>query len=200
MKLRATTCAPPFSLTAPVQPGTGQERTGQNMLGYVINTAQGPLNGLLAEVAAQCVVQGLRVAGAVQVNDLSDPSRRGPMDLIVLGQGSVVRISQDRGQFAAGCRLDPQGLAHAVALVEAALDRDRPDLLIINKFGKSEAEGSGFRDVLGKAMVAGVRVLTSVSSGQMDGFQNFAGGMATELPADVLHLCDWCLRAKAGAA
>ena len=58
----------------------------------------------------------------------------------------ALRISQDRGKWARGCRLDAGSLELAVAQVASALDVGA-DLMIINKFGKHEAEGRGFRAV-----------------------------------------------------
>ena len=163
------------------------------MLGYVVNAGRGMGDRLLADVADRLAGRGLRLAGVVQTNYVFDPERRCHMDLSVLGQGPVVRISQDRGRHARGCRLDPEGLALAVGHVEAMLDQGSVDLLIVNKFGKSELDGEGFRDLIGKAVLAGIPVLTSVSAGHRDGFLDFAADLASELPPDPERIVAWCL-------
>ncbi|MBD3765267.1 MAG: DUF2478 domain-containing protein [Rhodobacterales bacterium] len=170
------------------------------MLGYVVNTGRGEGDSFLAGIAEALAARGLAVGGVVQTNYVFDPERRCHMDLCVLGTDQVVRISQDRGRHARGCRLDPQGLALAVGQVEAMLDRGRIALLIVNKFGKSELEGEGFRDVIGKALLAGVPVLTMVSPGARDGFLDFAGDLAVELPADAGAVLKWCLAQGAAVA
>lgn len=169
------------------------------MLGYVVNAGRGAGDVLLAQVATALAAQGLRMAGVVQTNYEFDPEKRCHMDLNVLGQGPVIRISQDRGRHARGCRLDAQGLAEAVAHVEAMLDAGSADILIINKFGKSEMDGDGFRDVIAKALLAGVPVLTAVSNGHRAGFLDFAGEFAQELPADLGAILDWCGQARQAA-
>ena len=170
------------------------------MLGYVINTGKGAGDALLAAVAQDLRARGVGIAGVVQTNYVFDPERRCHMDLAVLGRDAVLRISQDRGRHARGCRLDPDGLAQAVAMVERDLDTGAPALLLINKFGKSELDGDGFRDVIAKALMAGVPVLTGVSKGNLAGFLDFAGDLATELPADQARIVAWCMAQATGLA
>jgi nucleoside-triphosphatase THEP1 len=170
------------------------------MIGYVVTTGQGEGDGFLAGIAQALAASGLSLAGAIQSNYVFDPERRCHMDLTLLGSGQVIRISQDRGRHARGCRLDAQGLAFAVGQVEARLDRGEAALLIVNKFGKSELEGEGFRDVIGKALVAGVPVLTTISPAARAGFLDFAGEFAVELPPDMGTVLDWCLRQAAASA
>lgn len=161
------------------------------MLGFLVNDGQGGLDALLANAAACLAQEGLRIAGALQQNHEVAPDRPCRMMLAVLGSDRVVAISQDLGRDATGCRLDPQGLAEAVALVEAGMARAAPDLLIVNKFGKSEAEGRGFRDLIGKALADGIPVLTTVSAIQKAAFLDFAGDMATEVSAELQAITAW---------
>lgn len=163
------------------------------MLGYVINPTSAEADGFLESVALALAARGLALAGAIQTNFVFDPDRRCHMDLRLLGSGQVIRISQDRGRHARGCRLDSEGLALAVGQVEALLDSQPISLLIVNKFGKSELEGQGFRAVIGKALVAGIPVLTTLSAGAREGFLAFAGDLAVELPRDPQTVLDWCL-------
>lgn len=167
------------------------------MLGYVRKTGQGEGDRLLAAVTAELTARGLVLAGVIQTNYVFDPERRCHMDLSVLGHGPSVRISQDRGRHARGCRLDPQALADAVAHVETALARGDADLLVVNKFGKAELDGDGFRDVIGKALLADLPVLTTVSDGHLAAFLDYAGELATELPPEIDAIVDWCVAERA---
>lgn len=162
------------------------------MLGYVINPKSAEADGFLEQVAQALLARGLTIAGAIQSNYEFDPERRCHMDLRVLGSDRVIRISQDRGRHARGCRLDSEGLALAAGQVEAMLDREPVSLLIVNKFGKSELDGQGFRHVIGKALTAGIPVLTTLSAGVREGFLEFAGDIAVELPRDPHLVQDWC--------
>ena len=168
------------------------------MLGYVVATGRGAADTLMREVAMALRASGLRVAGAVQVNVDIDPSKKCQMDLHILSGESVVRISQDLGALSRGCRLDPNGLEQAVGLVAAGLDAGA-DLLVVNKFGKQELDGRGFRPLMGEALTRGVPVLTAVNGGNVNGFEAWAEGMATRLPQDAAAVIDWC-RAQAAEA
>lgn len=113
------------------------------MLGYFVSQGRGEADLLLAGVAARLMADGWRLAGAVQVNVETRADRPCEMDLHVLAQDRVVRISQNLGALSTGCRLDPAALETAVGLVERALE-DGVQLLVVNKFGKQELEGRAF--------------------------------------------------------
>ncbi|KPQ04745.1 MAG: Protein of unknown function (DUF2478) [Rhodobacteraceae bacterium HLUCCA12] len=161
------------------------------MLGYVIGAERGAVDRLMAEVAARLGAEGWPLAGVVQINSDTGPATRCDMDLQVLAMAARVRISQSLGPMSRGCRLDPQGLEEAVGLVERALEQG-PKLLLINKFGKAELEGRGFRPVIGHALATGVPVLTAVNKVNLDGFETFSEGMGTPLPPQADAVIDWC--------
>lgn len=165
--------------------------------------SQGAGDRLMADVAARLRAEGVALAGVVQENVEYDPARPCHMDLMVLRGGDRVRISEDRGPGARGCRLYAAGLAAAAGMVEALFDRpgaEPPQLLIVNKFGKEEAEGRGFRPAIGRALAMGLPVLTCVGPRNEAAFAAFAEGMAEVLPADEAAVLDWCRRACGAAA
>ncbi len=161
------------------------------MLGYVISEGRATVDPLMAEVAGRLMAQGWPVAGVIQINTETGPDTRCDMDLQVLTGTESVRISQRLGRLARGCRLDPQGLERAVGLVERALDAG-PRLVLINKFGKSELEGRGFRPLIGRALAEGVPVLTAVNRTNLPGFNAFTDGIGTALPPEPAAILDWC--------
>ena len=153
-------------------------------IGYVYSDIRGETDRLLADVAARLMAEGVAVAGAVQHNIACDDSHHCDMDVKVLPDGPVVRISQNLGAASSGCRLDAGALEMAVAEVAQRLPGAR--LLIVNKFGKHEAEGRGFRALIGSALEAGMPVLIGVNAMNMQAFQAFAGEMAEPLvPAEL---------------
>ncbi|MGB5837211.1 MAG: DUF2478 domain-containing protein [Albidovulum sp.] len=161
------------------------------MLGYVISEGRGVADLCLATVARELVADGWPLAGAVQVNtDRADASPC-DMDLQVIGPDRIIRISQNLGSLSKGCRLDPSGLEQAVGLVEQALELN-PRLLIVNKFGKQESEGRGFRPVIGRALGQGVPVLTAVNAGSLTAFHDFAEGLAAQITLDLAAIRSWC--------
>jgi len=92
----------------------------------------------------------------------------------VLPDGPVIRISQSLGAGARGCRLDPEALEIAVAAAEARLAAGA-DLVIVNKFGKHEADGRGFRALIAEAVAAGVPVLVGVNARNAPCLAEFLG-------------------------
>ncbi|MGP9791275.1 DUF2478 domain-containing protein [Roseinatronobacter sp. NSM] len=161
------------------------------MLGYISAPGRGVTDRVLAELAGGLGAAGWSLAGVVQTNRETTQDRPCDMDLHIIGQAHQVRISQNLGPHANGCRLDAHGLETAVGLVAAALHRN-PALLILNKFGKAEAEGRGFRSIIGQALAQGIPVLTAVRPPNLDAFLTFADGMADPLPAKLDALQVWC--------
>lgn len=178
-------------------------------LGAVVGTGRGRVDAVLAAVARRLADEGWNLAGVVQENP-EVPGRRCDMDLVMLGAaptdrqppGGRFRISQCLGPMARGCRLDPAGLEAAVGLVSARLETDRqasgpqperrPDLLIVNKFGKAELQGRGFRPVIARALELDVPVLVGLNGANRDGFAAFAADLAELLPAEPAAVLGWC--------
>lgn len=159
-------------------------------LAYTIAPGRGDTDLVLEGLAADLAALGLRCCGTVQIN--SERADAGPcdMDVRVLPDGPVLRISQDLGRGARGCRLDPAALETAVELVTSSLSSGT-DLLIINKFGKHEAEGRGFREVIGLAFAMDVPVLVGLNTLNHHAFEAFAEGMAHRLPPERDALRAW---------
>lgn len=160
------------------------------MLAYTMAPGRGDTDLILQGLADELAVQGLKCCGTVQINTARDDARPCDMDVKVLPDGPVLRISQDLGTSARGCRLDPAALETAVGLVMTSLSFGA-DLLIVNKFGKHEAEGRGFRDVIGHALSMDVPVLVGLNGLNLDAFRIFAGEMACQLPPEPAALREW---------
>lgn len=168
------------------------------MLGYLNHDDSPAGNARLASLADRLAAQGVRLAGAVQADTPAErPGLPCGMELRLLGREEpTIRISQSLGPGAQGCRLDSQALERAAGLAEATLPA--ADLLIVNKFGKVEAEGRGFRPLIGRAMLQGVPVLTAVAPAQRSDFLDFAGDLAEAVDPD--GAVGWCLAVLADAA
>jgi len=159
-------------------------------LAYTMAPGRGDTDLVLERLVADLSAQGLRCCGTVQIN--SERADAGPcdMDVRVLPNGPVLRISQDLGSQARGCRLDPAALETAVGLVSARMSSGA-DLLIVNKFGKHEAEGRGFRNVIAEALAMDIPVLVGLNTLNRPAFENFAEGLAIQLPPEPAALMAW---------
>ena len=167
-------------------------------MGYVIAPGRGDMDLLLAGVADALVADGVRLCGTVQFNTACAGEGPCDMDVRVLPDGPVIRISQSLGPEARGCRLDPGALETAIAACERRLDQ--ADLLIVNKFGKQEALGRGFRGLIAEAMGMGIPVLVGLNGLNRDAFDAFTGGAAE--PVEPRHdaVLDWLRGAMADAS
>ncbi len=168
-------------------------------LAAIIYPAGCPVDLLLAGIAADLAACGLHVAGAVQE---AHPAAAGHCDTLVLRDtrdGSTTGISEDRGAGATACRLDPGGLATVAVRLEAALD-SHPDLIVLNRFGKAEAEGGGLRAVFAAAVLRGIPVLTAVRQANAAEWHSFHQGMATDLPPDRAALQAWVAQWRGNAS
>ena len=166
-------------------------------LAYVTAKERGATDACLAEVVARLSGSGLRLVGGVQ-SSLDRPGRDlCDMDLTLLPNGPVLRISQDLGALAEGCRLDADALETAVAEVQRRLPGARA--LIVNKFGKQEQTGRGFVPLIAEALEAGIPVLVGVNTMNLTGFLEFAGDIALALPADAAKAADWLRMACAAS-
>jgi hypothetical protein len=107
-----------------------------------------------------------------------------------VADGTLMQISQDLGPNARGCRLDPGALAEATRRLETIVEGGA-DLLILNRFGRSESEGTGLRPIIEGAILAGIPVLIAVRDEYIPAWDAFHEGMAVWLPADTNAVLDW---------
>ncbi len=107
------------------------------------------------------------------------------MGLVDISSGIRLRISEDRGNEARGCRLNTGALAAAAARLLGQIDQGA-DLLVLNKFGKAEAEGGGMRDVIAAAILADIPVLLGVGESMVEALQDFADGYCHVVEPDMI--------------
>lgn len=159
-------------------------------LAYTMSPARGDTDLVLERLATDLAARGIRCCGIVQINSARADAGPCDMDVKVLPDGAILRISQDLGLQARGCRLDPAALETAVGLVASGLT-SAVDLLIVNKFGKHEAEGRGFRDVIAQAVAMDVPVIVGLNALNQPAFEAFAEGLAIPLPPEPAALMAW---------
>ncbi len=167
-------------------------------LGYLVPDQNMSADTVLVQVAQLLLAQRLRVAGAIQHNYGAASNGRCHMDLEILTGNRVVRISQDLGPHARGCRLDPGALEEAVGEVIAAIHAggvEGPQILIVNKFGKQEIEGRGFRPAIGAAMAADMPVFVIVPAASLEAFDAFTEGLGEVISGGADEIARWCLSA-----
>ncbi|MEO1680999.1 MAG: DUF2478 domain-containing protein [Pseudomonadota bacterium] len=166
---------------------------------YTHAPGKGETDALLAALAERLADDGLRPLGAVQTNTDRTDGRPCDMDLKILPEGPVIRISLLRPVGSVGCRLDADQLERSTVLAAGAMEAGG-DVFLLNKFGEREASGGGFREVLAEAVAREIPVLVGVNPSGRDGFAAFAGGLAEELEPNLDALAAWVTEARAEAS
>lgn len=156
-------------------------------IAYVSLAGRGATDALIAAALAQVIPA--RLAGTVQ----RDVPRAGrtlcDMELVVLPDGPVFRINQDRGEAARGCRLDGGALEEAVVAVAARLSD--AEALVVNKFGKLEAQGHGYVPLIAEGVARDLPVLIGVNGLNLPDLLAFCDGLALALPPEPDAVADW---------
>ena len=158
----------------------------------VTSQERGGTDRLLSDVADQLQAAGKLLAGIVKAGDYTSSFANGcDIEVRVLPEGPIIKITQNLGAGSNACRLDPGAIADAVSRVEAG-PIDKADLFILNKFGPEEAAGRGFVSAIGRALGQGIPVLVGVGAAGREAFNTFADGLAENLPGDVDAIREWC--------
>ena len=119
-------------------------------IGYVHGQGDA-VDALLCEVAAALKAEGVKLAGAVQWNVERVGRSRCDMLLEDLATGRRIDAS-DINRASTGCRLDAWALEDAAGLVASSI-MPGVGLVIMNRFGKQEVAGQGFRAAIEAAGV-----------------------------------------------
>lgn len=154
-------------------------------------------DGIAADQFLADLGYGLRsadvpVAGLVQHNQFVRERTKCDMEIEELASGTVLQLSEYRGTAASGCRLDRTALAEAFVLLRNAIAQN-PALLILNKFGKVEAEGGGLREAIAEATQIGIPIVVGVPLRNVDQWRIFVGDLAEECAMDRARVDQWLL-------
>ena len=160
-------------------------------LGFIVPPKIISGDDLLVQAAQEMHKLGIRLTGVVQHNPLAKGADRCEMVLEILRANDQLLISQDLGPMSKGCRLNASALEQAVGLVMTSLAQQKSDMLIINKFGKQEVDGRGFRPAIAMALEEEVPVLVMVRPESLQNFQDFIGDIGQEIDPDLQAIMLW---------
>ena len=145
----------------------------------------------ITEAVARLRADGIDVQGLLQEGTEGSASCCATLFLEDIGSGRRVEIFQNRGRETRGCRLDASGLAEAAAWLREAIE-SRPAVLVLNRFGRQEAEGRGLVDEIAAAAVAGIPVIVPVNEKLLPEWDAFSGGADDRMPANPDRILQWC--------
>ncbi|MAS03300.1 MAG: hypothetical protein CL534_01130 [Ahrensia sp.] len=154
------------------------------------------IDEVLETVVRAVQSRGYSAAGYLQRETPDGPGCCPATFLEDVSSGEQLRITQALGAGSRGCRLDPQALADISGRLLSAI-RPSTELLVLNRFGKGESDGHGFRSVIESACGLGVPVLTAVRETYEPAWSEFTAGIGTFLPPDAEAVTQWALGSTA---
>jgi hypothetical protein len=158
-------------------------------IGHVTLAGRGLIDDCLSEAVALMQKRGFRLSGTVRALPVNHHAHPCDMDIRVLPDGPLYRISQALGSESRGCRLDLGSIETLSIEVEARLPGS--DLLIVNKFGKLECLGRGLRPTIVRALDLEIPVLVGVNAVNYLDFMAFTTGLAKEIEGEPLSILRW---------
>jgi hypothetical protein len=152
-------------------------------LAALVYGAPEEVDQLLREFVQELTGGGYRVVGLIQTR-LGD----GGAAVTVVPTGETIPLA--RGHDACSSPPAPCDLAEAAARIDPLIESGA-DLVIINRFGKLEAEGSGLIDEIRRALGFDIPVLVAVPEFRFAEWLSFCGGMGVKLPCRKSSLQGW---------
>ena len=132
-----------------------------------------------------------RLVGAIEQQANAGEAIRKTTRLKSILDGNTFPLFQDLGTGATGCCLDSVGPIQAGAAVSRHI-ASGCDLVVLNKFGKLEAESrSGLLSAFVSAVEHNVPVLTAVSPKYKAAWSSFASPFFTFLPPEDAAIDQW---------
>lgn len=158
----------------------------------MFNRGEDP-DAVVARFVAARVAEGVRVAGFTQETGRPAPGVARICAVRDIETGARFPVLQDLGAGSSACRVDPHAVADMARLLGEALERG-PGLLVVNRFGRLEAEGGGVAGEIGAALAAGVPVLVSVPRRYETPWAAFAAGLDARFPPSFDAIEEWWRR------
>jgi Protein of unknown function (DUF2478) len=151
------------------------------------------IQAVLDDFAVRAARQGHKVAGVIE---LPAGAQRGRV-VRELSTGTMTSISQNLGHGSTACNLDSSKLIEVCAAVERSIAAGA-DVVVLNKFGKLEADRGGLSDAFRAAIAAELPVLTAVAPAMTASWCLFAGSLAQFIPADAGAVDAWWASVRSG--
>jgi hypothetical protein len=140
---------------------------------------------LLREFVQELMTHGHRVVGLIQTR-LGDCGAA----VNVLPTGETIGIAPRLGTLGDLSRPGPCDLGTAAARLDSLIESGA-DLVVINRFGKLEAEGTGLVDEIARALRLDIPVLVAVPEHRFLEWLCFCHGMGVKLPCRNDSLRNW---------
>ncbi|HTR12583.1 MAG TPA: DUF2478 domain-containing protein [Roseiarcus sp.] len=166
-----------------------QSERAKRVAAIVFERNETPDPPLVAFIEA-ALRRGVQVAGLVQEHGDDEPRLRRDTAIRDIATGEALPIMQDLGADATGCRVDPSAIAAAAQMLARAVAA-RPDLLIVNRFGRLESQGGGMRAEIAQAFLEDIPLIVCVPRRYLGAWSAFADGSDAQIPPLRAAIEDW---------
>ncbi len=167
---------------------TEQVRMAQNAIAAILSAETAPIQALFLNAVARWRAAGLAVCGLIEESDGPAESRCSAGSLRNLVTGERFAMYLDEPPAHTSCHLDELGVT---AAGESVLDQIAgSDVVVLSKFGKVEAVGSGLFCAFEAAGALGKPVITSVAPKHSYPWERFAP-TATMIRAQQAEIDGW---------
>lgn len=161
-------------------------------VGAVLYTRDSPSRDVLTHFARELLADGIRVGGLVQEIHRHEQGYKARVDIIDVATGDRTILNQptkDQRQSKT-CSIDLSALSESSAVLRQAI-ADKVELLVVEKFGEQEQNGSGLLHEILTAMAEGIPTLILVPEAMTAQWDEISGGCSTHLPCDLNALRQW---------
>jgi hypothetical protein len=145
---------------------------------------------ILAEAVAKIQARDIAVGGLLQYFGERLANGKHSMWVEDIGSGALIRLDRPRGPGAIACLLDPDALAQAACMLQRAID-DKPELLVVSRFGNAEADGRGMRAEFADAICSDAAVLVAVKFSLLNDLEGFLRAPANLLLPSAIAIAGW---------
>jgi len=153
----------------------------------VYRTAEDP-DGVLAGFTYDLRSQGFDAVGLLQRHNPRERDNCEPVEFLLVPAMAAQRsCSEPRCSAVLQCGIQLQDLGERLGL---ALERN-PDIVVLNRFGWLEANGSGLLNVLTAAIEQDIPVAIAVPEALFDRWLTVSQGLAVKLSCDRASLDRW---------
>ncbi|MBF0251467.1 MAG: DUF2478 domain-containing protein [Alphaproteobacteria bacterium] len=151
-----------------------------------------PVHEVLKAFVARLQGDGVDIHGVLQ-----DPAPERGIDAVDIHTGRRTPILRptDYELDNKVCSLKPSKLTEAGASLRRALDGGA-ELVVVEKFGKSEKDGEGLADDLLAVMAEGIPTVVSVPVADREAWSAFTGGMGVAVTCEAEALMAWWRRVR----
>ncbi|PTW61097.1 uncharacterized protein DUF2478 [Breoghania corrubedonensis] len=166
--------------------------TSDYRLAAIAADEKGSIEPLFDIILASLRDEGRTVVGFIQRGACNDPGCPETTVMEDVETGERIPIMQSLGPSSQSCQLDPDKLARVTASVLSRLPA-LPDIAVVNRFGRAEADGGGMRAVFETALELDVPVLTAVNEDYRSAWTAYVGALSPVLlPASPVAVLAWC--------